>query len=336
MSGCLWPCVSSANAMTAGMGGGLFGPKARSPAELVRHTRDLLRFIADHPEPCSGKLEAKREQKITDLSISVRAMKSILYGDGDGDPVAEACTQLTREFFKDNTLRLVIVCVPHMDLETQKEVTLVFANLARQKVDSRIPASDYLEVNQDLLDILMAGFNNRDIAIHYSTILRDCVRHQVAARYVLYSQHMKKFFDYIQFPDFSRSSEAFKTFKELLTRHKSSAAEFFTKNYDWLLGDILLERTNSSVMLRYVSSKENLIVLMNLLRDPSQPIQVEAFHIFKLFTANKNKPRDITSILVANKSKIIRFLNAFTLEKEDRVFESDKAQVLADVMAMKL
>uniref|UniRef100_A0A453IW64 MO25-like protein n=1 Tax=Aegilops tauschii subsp. strangulata TaxID=200361 RepID=A0A453IW64_AEGTS len=103
-----------------------------------------------------------------------------------------------------------------------------------------------------------------------------------------------------------------------------------------LLGDILLERTNSSVMLRYVSSKENLIVLMNLLRDPSQPIQVEAFHIFKLFTANKNKPRDITSILVANKSKIIRFLNAFTLEKEDRVFESDKAQVLADVMAMKL
>ncbi|KAM3315519.1 hypothetical protein ACQJBY_033953 [Aegilops geniculata] len=336
MSGCLWPCVSSANAMTAGMGGGLFGPKARSPAELVRHTRDLLRFIADHPEPCSGKLEAKREQKITDLSISVRAMKSILYGDGDGDPVAEACTQLTREFFKDNTLRLVIVCVPHMDLETQKEVTLVFANLARQKVDSRIPASDYLEVNQDLLDILMAGFNNRDIAIHYSTILRDCVRHQVAARYVLYSQHMKKFFDYIQFPDFSPSSEAFKTFKELLTRHKSSAAEFFTKNYDWLLGDILLERTNSSVMLRYVSSKENLIVLMNLLRDPSQPIQVEAFHIFKLFTANKNKPRDITSILVANKSKIIRFLNAFTLEKEDRVFESDKAQVLADVMAMKL
>uniref|UniRef100_A0A453IVK7 Uncharacterized protein n=1 Tax=Aegilops tauschii subsp. strangulata TaxID=200361 RepID=A0A453IVK7_AEGTS len=47
-------------------------------------------------------------------------------------------------------------------------------------------------------------------------------------------------------------------------------------------GDILLERTNSSVMLRYVSSKENLIVLMNLLRDPSQPIQVEAFHIFKV------------------------------------------------------
>ncbi|XP_044360062.1 putative MO25-like protein At5g47540 isoform X3 [Triticum aestivum] len=335
MSGCLWPCVSSANAMTGGMGGGLFGPKARSPAELVRHTRDLLRFIADHPEPCSGKLEAKREQKITDLSISVRAMKSILYGDGDGDPVAEACTQLTREFFKDNTLRLVIVCVPHMDLETQKEVTLVFANLARQKVDSRIPASDYLEVNQDLLDILMAGFNNRDIAIHYSTILRDCVRHQVAARYVLYSQHMKKFFDYIQFPDFSPSSEAFKTFKELLTRHKSSAAEFFTKNYDWFFSDFHTKLLHSS---NYVTKRQSI-------QDPSQPIQVEAFHIFKLFTANKNKPRDIISILVANKSKIIRFLNAFTLEKgvslalidaEDRVFESDKAQVLVDITALKL
>lgn len=33
-----------------------------------------------------------------------------------------------------------------------------------------------------------------------------------------------------------------------------------------LLGDILLERSNSAVMMRYVSSKDNLIILMNLLR----------------------------------------------------------------------
>lgn len=33
-----------------------------------------------------------------------------------------------------------------------------------------------------------------------------------------------------------------------------------------LLGDILLDRSNSVVMTRYVSSRENLRILMNLLR----------------------------------------------------------------------
>jgi hypothetical protein len=33
-----------------------------------------------------------------------------------------------------------------------------------------------------------------------------------------------------------------------------------------LLGDILTEKSNAGVMMRYVSSKENLMILMNLLR----------------------------------------------------------------------
>nr|XP_034915522.1 putative MO25-like protein At5g47540 isoform X2 [Populus alba] len=44
--------------------------------------------------------------------------------------------------------------------------------------------------------------------------------------------------------------------KELLTRHKSTVAEFLSKNYDWLLGDILLDRSNAVVMTRYVSSRD--------------------------------------------------------------------------------
>lgn len=191
----------------------MFRPKAKGPAELVRRAQELLRFLSDHREPCGGKLDAKREHKMADLSKSIREMKFVLYGNGEAEPVAEACTQLTKEFFKENALRLVIVCLPYMDLETQKDVTQVIANLQRQKVDSRLVASDYLEVNQDLLDILLTGYENKEIAIHYSSMLRDCIRHQVAARYVLYSQHMQKFFDYIQFPDFNLASDAFKTFK---------------------------------------------------------------------------------------------------------------------------
>nr|GMD19434.1 putative MO25-like protein At5g47540 [Ipomoea batatas]GMD21070.1 putative MO25-like protein At5g47540 [Ipomoea batatas] len=34
-------------------------------------------------------------------------------------------------------------------------------------------------------------------------------------------------------------------------------------------------------MTRYVSSRDNLRILMNLLRESSKSIQIEAFHVFK-------------------------------------------------------
>ncbi|XP_062232570.1 putative MO25-like protein At5g47540 [Phragmites australis] len=367
MTGCLWPCAAAAIATVAAAmgsgagrrGWGLFRSKTRSPMEVVRHTRDLLSYVAENLEACNSSRDAKREQKMADLRKNIREMKCILYGNGEAEPVTEACTNLTKEFFKENTntLRLLIVCLPYLDLETQKDVTQIVANLQRQKVDSRIIASDYLDANKDLLDTLMFGYDNLDIAIHYSTILRDCIRHQVAAWYVLESEHMRKFFDYIQLPDFNIASDAFRTFKELLTRHKSSAAEFLSKNYDWffsefnskllsspnyiirrqatqLLGDVLLDRSNTTMMVCYVNSKENLIVLMNLLREQSKVIQVEAFHVFKLFAVNQNKPREIVGILSANKNKILRFLADFTLDKEDNQFEVDKAKVIAEISAL--
>ncbi|KAL6867765.1 hypothetical protein ACP4OV_015789 [Aristida adscensionis] len=366
MTGCLWPC---AHALGAGGGGGaghrsggLFRSKPKTPAEVVRRARDLLTYIADDRETCGGgggKRDAKREHKMSELSKTIKEMKCILFGNGEVDPDEEGSMQLTKEFFKENTksFRLLIVCLPRLDLETQKDVTQVIANIQRQKVNCRLLASDYLEANLDLLDVLMSGYDNTDVAIHYSTILRDCIRHQVAARYVLSYQHVRKFFDYIQFPAFNIASDAFKTFKELVTRHKSSAAEFLTKNYDWffvefnskllassnfiirrqaiqLLGDILLERSNAAVMMRYVSTKEHLMILMNLLREQSKAVQVEAFHVFKLFAANQNKPPEIVGILRTNSSKLLRFLGDFNLDKEDKEFDTDKAKVITEILAL--
>ncbi|KAM3340470.1 hypothetical protein P3S68_030341 [Capsicum galapagoense] len=73
--------------------------------------------------------------------------------------------------------------------------------------------------------------------LHYSTMLRECIRHQSVARYVLEPVHVKKFFDYIQLPNFDIVADAAATFKELLTRHKSTVAEFLSKNYDWFFAE---------------------------------------------------------------------------------------------------
>ena len=50
-----------------------------------------------------------------------------------------------------------------------------------------------------------------------------------------------------------------------------------------LLGEILLDRKNYTVMIRYINDPDNLKVMMNLLRGKSKTIQFEAFHVFKVF-----------------------------------------------------
>ncbi|KAH7843244.1 hypothetical protein Vadar_014292 [Vaccinium darrowii] len=322
----------------------------RTPAEVVRMARFLLLYL---DSDCGGG-GIKHAEKMEQLNKLIHELKGILYGDNESEPAAEACAQLTQEFFSEDTFRLLVICLPKLDLEARKDATQVVANLQRQRVRSRLIASDYLEANLDLMDHLIAGYEDQGIGLHYGTMLRECIRHQSVARYVLNSKCMKKFFDYIQLPNFDVAVDAIATFKELLTRHKSTVAEFLSGNYNWffaefnskllestnyitrrqavkLLGDILLERSNSAVMVRYVSSKDNLRILMNLLRESSKNIQIDAFHVFKLFAANKNKPPGIANILVANRSKILRFFSDFKIDKEDEQFEADKALVVKEI-----
>ncbi|KAL2611751.1 hypothetical protein R1flu_023443 [Riccia fluitans] len=334
---------------------GLFKNKPRTPAELVRVSRDMLIALEAVSQ---ARVEARKEDKVisllNDLDRSIRDMKNILYGSSETEPVAETCAQLTQEIFKDNTFRLLIQCLPKLDLEARKDTTQVVANLQRQQVQSRLIACEYLESNKDLLDILVAGYKNPDIALHYGTMLRECIRHQSIARFVLESGCVAKFFSYVELPNFDVASDAAATFRELLTRHKSTVAEYFAKNYDWffneynkrllesskyitkrqslkLLGDILLDRSNVSSMLKYISSKDNLIILMNLLRDDSKNIQVEAFHVFKVFVSNPSKPPEIVNILLANRPKLLKFLGDFKTEKEDEQFDSDKMAVINEI-----
>ncbi|KAH7404861.1 hypothetical protein KP509_15G047500 [Ceratopteris richardii] len=293
---------------------------------------------------------------MAELGKNIREMKVILYGNSESEPVPEACSQLTQEFFRESIMRLLIVHLPKLDLETRKDSTQVIANLQRQQVQSRIIASDYLESNKDLLDTLVAGYENMDMALHYGAMLRECIRHQVAARYVLESESLRKFFVYLELPNFDVQSDAAATFRELLTRHKATVADFLTKNYDWffeeynkllkssnyitrrqavkLLSDMLLDRANTGIMMRYVSSKDNLKILMDLLREPSKNIQVESFHVFKIFVANANKPPEIVSILLKNRNKLLRFFSDFKTDKADEQFDIDKAQVLKEISGL--
>jgi calcium binding protein 39 len=87
-------------------------------------------------------------------------------------------------------------------------------------------------------------------------------------------------------------------------------------------------------MLKYVADVENLCLMMNLMRDESNSIQFEAFHIFKVFVANPDKPASVVMILSKNKAKLISYLNDFQTTREDESFQSERTmllQLLADL-----
>ena len=86
--------------------------------------------------------------------------------------------------------------------------------------------------------------------------------------------------------------------------HREMAAEFLERHYERfftmyaslldspnyvtrrqslkLLGELLVNRSNYAVMIRFVADEENLKRAMNALRDKSKNIQFEAFHVFKV------------------------------------------------------
>ena len=53
-----------------------------------------------------------------------------------------------------------------------------------------------------------------------------------------------------------------------------------------LLGEILLDRANYSIMTEYVDRGAHLKLCMNLLRDPRKMVQYEGFHVFKVRNAS--------------------------------------------------
>lgn len=150
---------------------------------------------------------------------------------------------------------------------------------------------------------------------------------------------------------FDVASDAFATFKLLLTKHKKSlVADFLNTNFDSvferynvllesrnyvtkrqslkLLGELLLDRINYKAMIKYINAPQNLKILMNLLRGTTKAIQTEAFHVFKIFVANPNKSKPIVEILHLNRDKLIEFLKKLQADKDNAQFEEEKKILL--------
>lgn len=330
----------------------LFGrTRHKSPQDLVRTVKDLLGQM-DRPQ-----LEKRRASE--EIARSLAQMKVMAQGSLEVDASPEQVQMLVLETINSDLMPLLCANLQRLDFEVRKDVTAIYTTLLRwQNQMGRAPAIEYFSQRRpDTLLILTKGYETPEIANNCGSMLRDSIKYEPLASVILYDERFWKFFDYVQGGSFDVSSDAFATFKDLLTKHKPLVAQFLQANYDQfftrynklltsnnyvakrqsikLLGEILLDRANYSIMTMYVDSADHLKLTMNLLRDKSRNVQYEAFHVFKVFVANPKKSKAVQDILVKNREKLLAFLPGFHADRrEDEQFIDEKAFLTKQIEAL--
>ncbi|ORY85488.1 Mo25-PA [Protomyces lactucae-debilis] len=333
--------------------------KAPSPADLVLSSRSYILKL-DHP--VQGKLA---REEITKL---LTQMKQVYFGDADSEPRPDDMTQLAQQIYLTDLLPLCIQHLHRFEFEARKDVVALFNALLRRQIADRWLTVEYLAPKEDVIIGLSRSYRKPETALQCGQILRECLKHERLAHVLLFptanapgqfasGAEAWHYFSYIEHATFDIASDAFSTFKDLVTRHKQIAALFLqeyyapfmeqylglltSSNYVWkrqslkLLGEILLDRSNYNVMSLYIQSTDNLKLMMNLLRDRSAHIQFEAFHVFKVFVANPNKTAGVRDILVKNKEKLVAYLTDFHNDrKEDEQFADEKRFIISTIKAL--
>ncbi|XP_065887279.1 calcium-binding protein 39-like [Dysidea avara] len=327
----------------------LFRTHPKTPQEIVKAMKDALQVLK--AEQAGSK---KSEKAVEEVARQLLHMKTILYGTGEQEPQTEIVAQLAQEMYSTEMLFHLVANLHKLEFEAKKDVAQIFNNVLRRQIGTRSPTVEHIQGSSEILFILVRGYENPEIALNCGAMLRECIRHETLARTILYSPEFFNFFDYVEVSTFDISSDAFATFKDLLTKHKVMCAEFLEQNYDKifqsyqrllnsenyvtkrqslkLLGELLLDRHNFTTMNLYIGNPENLKLMMNLLRDQSRNIQFEAFHVFKVFVANPSKAKPILDILLKNKDKLIDFLSKFHTDRtEDEQFNDEKTYLIQQV-----
>ncbi|KAI9194932.1 hypothetical protein LWI28_010226 [Acer negundo] len=325
--------------------------RPKTPLEVVKTTKDSLMAL-----DTKTVVEVKAlEKALEEVEKNFATMRCMLSGDGEVEPNPEQVSQLASEVCKEDVLALLIHKLPILGWEARKDLVHCWSILLKQKVGSTHCCVQYIENHFELLDFLVVCYDNKEVAVNCGNMLRECIKFPTLAKYIIESASFQLFFKFVELPTFDVSSDAFSTFKELLTRHETVVSEYLTGHYDEffdvyeklltspnyvtrrqslkLLSDFLLESPNSHIMKRYISEVRYLKVMMTLLKDSSKNIQISAFHIFKVFVANPNKPREVKVILARNHEKLLELLQNLSAGKgaDDEQFEEEKELIIAEI-----
>lgn len=271
-------------------------------------------------------------------------MKVLVQGDGENEPRKEQVDSFAQAVFETKFLISLVQNISKFEFESRKDIGHIITCLFRHRREDVVA---FILENPIVLETLTASYENQDIALTCGAVLRELLRSEDICRYMLFTPAiLDNFLSFVQLPIFDVASDAFSTFKTMMTKHKKLVCQYLNDNFDVffsrfncllqsesyvtkrlslkLLAELLLSRDNFTVMMRFINVSDHLKLVMNLLRGTTKAVQLEAFHVFKIFVANPKKSPQIEEILYRNRAKLIDFLTRFQKDKDDEQFNDEK------------
>uniref|UniRef100_A0A673M1N6 Calcium-binding protein 39-like n=1 Tax=Sinocyclocheilus rhinocerous TaxID=307959 RepID=A0A673M1N6_9TELE len=307
----------------------LFGKSHKNPTEIVKTLKDNLSILV--------KQDKKTEKASEEASKCLVAMKEILYGTNDKEPHTETVAQLAQELYNSGLLISLVENLQVIDFEGKKDVCQIFNNILRRQIGTRSPTVEYFCSHQEVLFILLKGYETPQVALNCGIMLRECIRHEPLAKIVLHSEHFKDFFSYVEMSTFDIASDAFATFKDLLTRHKVLVAEFLEQNYDAVIYSFFwfLITMRNCFTLRTTHNFTVMVscLITRMLFYRHSCLWPNHSHVF---VANPNKTQPIVDILLKNQTKLIDFLSNFQKDRtDDEQFNDEKTYLVKQIRDLK-
>ncbi|KAJ9196944.1 hypothetical protein DTO166G4_2111 [Paecilomyces variotii] len=348
--------------------------RTRQPSDVARTVKDLLARIEETPGI------AKVEE---DLAKQLSQVKLMVQGTQEVDTSPEQVQALVQAVIQEDLLYELARSIRLLPFESRKDTQTIFSHILRfkhpQSTNGDPPVISYIVHNRpEVIVELCRGYEYSQSAMPCGTILREALKFDVIAAIILYDQSAEgepairlsdlqagivqsgegvfwKFFGWIDQGSFEVSADAFTTFREILTRHKTLVSGYLATNFDLffsrynsilvqsdsyvtkrqsikLLGEILLDRANYNVMTAYVDSGEHLKLCMKLLKDDRKMVQYEGFHVFKVFVANPNKSVAVQRILINNRDRLLKFLPKFLEDRtDDDQFTDEKSFLVRQI-----
>ncbi|KAI4255569.1 MAG: hypothetical protein LQ352_002513 [Teloschistes flavicans] len=363
----------------------------KSKTDLARSAKDLLSRLWHSPPPpqkniVANEVDAARNSRLVHRR---KDKKHTLIQAVETDSSPEQVAHLVNSMIQEDLLYLLAHSIHLLPFESRKDCQSIFSYVFRFKPANGLspdpPAMSYIiHQRPEVIVELCRGYARKESAMPCGVVLREMLKQyeEVAAIIIYDESHENEratsideidlrdspvqsghgvfwnFFSWIENGAFEVSTDAFTTFRELLTRHKQLLALYLERNFELffqqyntvlvqsssyvtkrqsikLLGELLLDRANYNVMTQYVESGDHLKTCMTLLKDDRKMVQYEGFHVFKVFVANPHKSPPVQRILLNNRDRLLRFLPTFLEDRtEDEQFMDEKSFLIRQIESM--
>mmetsp|Transcript_1527 Transcript_1527/g.5260 ORF Transcript_1527/g.5260 Transcript_1527/m.5260 type:complete len:332 (-) Transcript_1527:1046-2041(-) len=325
--------------------------KTKTPADVCKSLHTALNNTDGiKPPPANGK----------DAAHYLAQAKAFVVSSEQEEVQPETVLELAAAMAREGLAPLLIRKLPLLSFEGRKDIGVVLGRVLRvEKQAQSFKVTRTLAANgSELIGKLISGYDTDDtsVSLNCGVVLREFATIPMLVPLLVNHEDLFKFFEYVQHEGFETSADAFASFSAALTSDKPIVCKMLLDKYDSffssyrqllesenyvtrrqslkLLGQILMEKANQDVMMKYIVSPSNLVLIMTLLRDSSKSIQYEAFQVFKIFVANPSKPPQIIDMLIQNKEKLILYLSNFQNDREDPQFKEEKMMLIREISGL--